>query len=49
MRRRSCKTYEEYTAKLQNQAKTDYQHFGLDIYGEKKKVNRLTGSFSLLR
>lgn len=45
----SCKTYDEYTEKLQNQAKSDYQYFGLAIYGDKKKVNRLTGSLSLLR
>ncbi|MDQ0200723.1 hypothetical protein J2S10_003925 [Neobacillus ginsengisoli] len=45
----SCKTYEEYTAKLQKISKSGYHYFGLGIYGEKKKVNRLTGGFSLLR
>lgn len=38
----SCKTYEEYTAKLQKIFKSGYRYFGLGIYGEKKKVNRLT-------
>lgn len=45
----SCKTYEEYIAKLQEKSKSDYQYYGLGIYGEKKKVNRLTGSLALLR
>jgi hypothetical protein len=45
----SCKTYEEYTAKLQKISKSDYRYFGLGIYGEKKKVNRLTGGLFLLR
>ncbi len=45
----SCKTYDEYIAKLQKISKAGYSYFGLGIYGEKKKVNRLTGSFSLLR
>ncbi|WP_040984349.1 DUF2000 domain-containing protein [Oceanobacillus jeddahense] len=44
-----CKTYEEYIAKLQEKSKSDYQYYGLGIYGEKKKVNRLTGSLALLR
>ncbi|WP_080873603.1 DUF2000 domain-containing protein [Oceanobacillus timonensis] len=45
----SCKTYEEYIAKLQKKSKSDYLYYGLGIYGEKKKVNQLTGSLALLR
>ncbi|WP_339183762.1 DUF2000 domain-containing protein [Oceanobacillus sp. FSL W7-1293] len=45
----SCKTYEEYIAKLQEKSKSDYLYYGLGIYGEKKKVNQLTGSLALLR
>ncbi|MGE8001565.1 DUF2000 domain-containing protein [Lysinibacillus sp. NPDC093190] len=44
-----CKSYEEYINKLQAISKSDYKYFGLGIYGEKKKVNSLTGSFPLLR
>ncbi|MFT8322580.1 MAG: DUF2000 domain-containing protein [Bacillus sp. (in: firmicutes)] len=44
-----CKTYEEYIANMQKRSKTDYLYFGVGIYGDKKKVNRLTGGFSLLR
>jgi hypothetical protein len=45
----SCKTYEEYIAKLQKISKNSYRYFGLGIYGDKKKVNRLTGGLPLLR
>jgi len=45
----SCKTYEEYIAKLRGKSKSDYLYYGLGIYGEKKKVNQLTGSLALLR
>lgn len=45
----SCKTYEEYIAKLREKSKSDYLYYGLGIYGEMKKVNQLTGSLALLR
>ncbi|WP_066193427.1 DUF2000 domain-containing protein [Gracilibacillus timonensis] len=45
----SCKTYDEYIKKLQKMDKTDYLYYGLGIYGEKRKVNQLTGNLALLR
>lgn len=44
-----CRTYEEYRAKLEKLSKSDYSYFGIGIYGEKKKVNRLTGNLALLK
>ncbi|MDT2044986.1 DUF2000 domain-containing protein [Priestia flexa] len=44
-----CKTYEDYITKLQTMSKVDYRYFGLGIYGDKKKVNSLTGDIALLR
>ncbi|WNS79050.1 DUF2000 domain-containing protein [Domibacillus sp. DTU_2020_1001157_1_SI_ALB_TIR_016] len=42
-----CKTYEEYRKKL---AKTSVHSFyGLGFWGEKRKINKLTGSLPLLR
>nr|WP_239587952.1 DUF2000 domain-containing protein [Gracilibacillus alcaliphilus] len=45
----NCKTYQEYITKLQQTSKEDYQYLGLAIYGEKKKINHLTGDLPLLR
>lgn len=45
----SCNTYSEYTAKAEATSAQDYTYFGLAIYGNKKKVNKLTGSMPLLR
>ncbi|MCI1931495.1 MAG: DUF2000 domain-containing protein [Clostridia bacterium] len=44
-----CKTYNEYIEKIENKTEKDLQYFGLAICGEKKKINKLTGSMSLLR
>ncbi|MFO6497095.1 DUF2000 domain-containing protein [Bacillus sp. z60-11] len=41
--------YDEYTEKLQASTAADYRYFGIGICGDKKKVNRLTGSLGLLR
>lgn len=44
-----CKTYQEYIGKLQRADSSDYHYLGLGFYGEKKKINRLTGDLPLLR
>lgn len=43
----SCGTYDEFTGRMKEAE--DLRYFGLAICGEKKKVNRLTGSMPLLR
>ncbi|MGG3068186.1 DUF2000 domain-containing protein [Bacillus glycinifermentans] len=45
----SCHTYEAYIEKLQASASSDYRYFGIGMCGDKKKVNRLTGSLGLLK
>lgn len=45
----SCNIYEEFTQKLAGVPQSELQYFGIAIYGNKKKVNRLTGSMPLLR
>lgn len=44
-----CKTYAEFMQKMKNATETDLKYFGIAICGEKKKVNKLTGSMALLR
>lgn len=44
-----CKTYEEFIGKMAEMPECDLQYLGLAICGDKKKVNKLTGSMSLLR
>lgn len=44
-----CKTYEEFTEKMKEACETDLNYYGIAICGAKKKVNKLTGSMSLLR
>lgn len=45
----SCKTYDEFREKMARTEERDLRYFGIAIYGEKKKINRLTGSMPLLR
>ncbi len=45
----SCKTYEEFTGKLGAVPEADLRYLGLAICGDKKQVNKLTGSMPLLR
>lgn len=45
----SCKTYEEFTLKMQAVPAGELNYFGIAICGAKKKVNKLTGSMPLLR
>lgn len=45
----SCKTYDEYIGKIADAPESELQYFGLAICGNKKQVNKLTGSMPLLR
>ena len=45
----SCKTYDEYIDKISKVDSNDINYFGIAIYGNKKQVNKLTGSIGLLR
>ncbi|MDU0813912.1 DUF2000 domain-containing protein [Bacillus siamensis] len=45
----TTKNYQEYTEKLSKSSGNDLKYLGLAIYGDKKKVNKLTGSMGLLR
>lgn len=45
----SCKTYDEFIGKMKEAPEADLTYFGLALCGEKKKVNKLTGSIPLLR
>ena len=42
-----CKTYDEFIDKMSYTDQLDY--IGLAICGEKKKINKLTGSFPLMK
>lgn len=44
-----CNRYSEYVAKAAGVQERDHTYLGLAIYGNRKKVNRLTGSLPLLR
>ncbi|MDR6226017.1 DUF2000 domain-containing protein [Desmospora profundinema] len=45
----TTKNYEDYTQKIAQFTKNDLQYLGIAIYGDKKTVNKLTGSLGLLR
>ncbi len=45
----SCNVYGEYTGKAAMVRERDHTYLGIAIYGDRKKVNRLTGSMPLLR
>lgn len=45
----SCKTYGDYTALSAKTEESKYNYLGLAILGNKKKINKLTGSMPLLR
>lgn len=45
----SCNIYSEYLQKASTISETEHTYLGLAIYGNKKKVNKLTGSIPLLR
>lgn len=45
----SCKTYDEFIGKMAETPETELNYMGLAICGDRKKVNKLTGSLPLLR
>lgn len=45
----SCKTYDEYRGKVAEAPEEGHDYFGVALLGDKKTVNRLTGSMPLLR
>ena len=45
----SCNVYSEYITKAACVTEQEHTYLGVAIYGEKKKVNKLTGSMPLLR
>ncbi|GIM30069.1 hypothetical protein CPJCM30710_27350 [Clostridium polyendosporum] len=45
----SCNIYNEYLQKASTISEAEHTYFGLTICGDKKKVNKLTGSMPLLR
>lgn len=44
-----CKTYDEFIGKMAGIAEVDLNYFGVAICGNKRQVNKLTGSMPLLR
>ncbi len=45
----SCNVYDDYIQKAAGVEESSFHYFGIGICGEKKLVNRLTGSLPLLR
>ncbi|MEQ2528451.1 DUF2000 domain-containing protein [Bacillaceae bacterium CLA-AA-H227] len=45
----TTKNYEEYTQKIATYTSEDLHYLGIAIYGDRKKINKLTGNLSLLR
>lgn len=45
----SCNIYSEYVAKAASVQEEKHNYLGIAIYGDKKKVNKLTGFLPLLR
>lgn len=44
-----CKTYDEFTGKIAGVAESELNYLGIAICGDRKQVNKLTGSIPLLR
>lgn len=44
-----CMEYKDYIDNAKNLAEEDFNYLGIAIYGNKKKVNKLTGYLPLLR
>lgn len=45
----SCKNYNEYIEKMKACPQTELNYIGIAIYGNKKKINKLTGNIPLLK
>ncbi|WP_042144303.1 DUF2000 domain-containing protein [Paucisalibacillus sp. EB02] len=41
--------YEEYIQKIATYTREDLHYLGIALYGDRKKINKLTGNLSLLR
>ena len=46
---RGCGTYEEFVEKMSTASENELNYLGIALCGDKRKVNRLTGSLPLLR
>lgn len=44
-----CKTYDDYSRLVAGTEESKHTYFGVMIFGDKKRVNKLTGSMPLLR
>ncbi len=44
-----CHVYNDYIQKSKATQEADYTYLGIAVFGNRKKVNKLTGSLSLLR
>ena len=44
-----CKTYNEFTRKMANTSESKLNYIGIAVCGNKKQINKLTGSMPLLR
>lgn len=45
----NCMTYDDYTNTLAQSESKDLVYYGLALTGDKKKINKITGSMKLLR
>lgn len=45
----TSKTYDEYTRRMETSPREDLGYLGVALYGDKKLINKLTGSLPLLR
>lgn len=45
----SCRDYEDYTLKMKHTSENTLNYSGICLYGNKKRINKLTGSLPLLR
>ena len=46
---RGCKTYNEFIGKMANTSESRLNYIGIAVCGNKKQINKLTGSMPLLR
>lgn len=44
-----CRTYDEYIGKMSECCETELNYIGIAVCGDKKQVNKLTGSLPLMR
>ena len=45
----TCKDYEEYTSKMKLTSEKTLNYSGICLFGNKKRINKLTGNLPLLR